>query len=188
MKLRNTLKANQAGSSSAISTFGNFTTKSAFGGSPAFGTPAFGKPAFSQASTPAPSISTFGPPIFGQPQSQLADATRQAPAFGQSSQVSSFIKPASQAFGNLTMTGSSNALDPFQFLHPSHHHSPHISPLTTATNLSIHRSSFNEIHGNYYGSHELGQTLIPTISSNIDLPIRRRTHEALPVIGKGRSV
>jgi len=122
MKLSN--NGNQAGSSSAangtwgaVSAFGNLTPKSAFGGAgtgPAFGTPAFGKPAFGQTSAPAPSISAFGQPqqpvsVFGQPQSQQANPTPQASAFGQPSQPSSFIKPASGAFGGLTSTGPSNA-------------------------------------------------------------------------------
>jgi len=53
----------------------------------------------------------------------------------------------------------------------------------TTTNLFIHGSSINEIHGNYNGSinlnlHESGQTYIPT----------RRTREALPGIGEGCGV
>ena len=72
-------------------------------------------------------------------------------------------------------------------------------PLGTATHLSIHGSSFTEIHGDatYHATgnlnlhvprpYESGQPRIPIVSSEIDPPIPRRTHEALPGIGKGCS-
>ena len=72
-------------------------------------------------------------------------------------------------------------------------------PANASSNLFIHGSSFNEIRGdyNYFANsgvnpHESGQRRIHIVlSENIDptIPLmHRRTREAFPGIGKGRSV